>query len=488
MVARSILREMGMSALLLKTAEMMKCRTAYAERQGPVIRVFSPSIAESDHFYDQLEAWRYEDAMNPHKRALDRIALSAEQIKRKMKDLVFSWSPGSGRMVGYHADPELDEHFLFAMNESTLGWRNLAGLHPHTELLGVSGALISGIVSLLGSFYLKHINFVAVGLETLEKINVPMSLTIWETRAELLESLAAFTGEDINSLSTVLDRIIVSPGNVRFFASAQTPYVPMLIRVSDEQLLRPVSSIFSNPIRGIRALLEFESPELEATIRKPRERWMKDELDAMFSGNRYRVVSQPVVLKHSGVALTDIDAAVLDTTCGCLALFQLKWQDFGTTDVRRQRSQARNFTTSVDEWSKRVKTWIGNYGITELARSLQLPAKISSFRMFAIGRQSAHFSSIGYVSSDTDLAFSTWPQFVRLRFQVGPVEHVLDKLHAALLNERDTAVKVTVIPHEITVGDQRILFQNYWYGFDEEEIGSGVPDRGYFDAESKSTS
>jgi hypothetical protein len=467
MIARSILREMGISELLSKTVAMMKCGIAQAEWQGAVLKVFSPTIANSDHFFDQLDAWSSDEELEQYERRSAFKSLSTEEIKKKMKELVFPWSPGSGRMVGYHADPELDEHYLGAIEKSMLDWRDLAGWHPNTEVHGISSGLITSIISLLASVYLKHISFVAVGLETLGDINFPMSLTIWETRSELLSSLAAFTGEKETKLNQVLDRIIVSPNDVPFFATHKTPYVPMLIRVSDDQLLKPVSSIFGNPLRGVRAFLEYESNDLAAVIRGPREQWMKNELDALFFGNRYRITPKPITVKHNGTVVTDVDAAVLDLTSGELALFQLKWQDFVNTEVKRQRSQASNFIYAVDEWAKRIKEWIADHGLKELAQSLQLPSQIASFRLFAIGRQAAHFASLGFVSSHPDIAFSTWPQFVRLRFQLGPVERVFDKLHTALLKERCSSATVMPVPHEITVGSQRILFENNWYSFDE---------------------
>ncbi len=469
MVARSLLHEMGISSLLDKTVEMMKYGLAEADTRGAIIHVFSSSIAESDHFFDALEESKSAEVARYKARDSALRELSVKQIRDKMKSLVFPWAPGTGRMVGYHADPELDEHYLSSIYESSLTWRNLAGLHPQTDLGGVDAGLLMSVVTLLASFYLKHLYFVAVGVETLGNINWPMSLTIWETRTELLDSLVAFTREEEKTLSAILDRIIVTPSSVRYFTSSNTPYIPMLIQVSDEQLLKPVSSIFVNPLRGIRSFMEFQSPGLEIRIRTAREEWMKRELDAMFAGNRYRVAPKPVMLRHNGALLTDIDASVFDVTSGCLAVFQLKWQDFANIEVRRQRSQASNFIAAVDEWAKRVKNWVKDHGLRELARSLQLPHDIASLRIFAIGRQAAHFDSLGFVSSHPDVAFSTWPQFVRLRFHIGPVERVFDKLHAALLKERSAPTQMTAIPHEISVGDQRILFENNWYSFGNEE-------------------
>lgn len=467
-VARSLLHQMGISSLLDKTVEMMKCGQAEVNTRDEIIHIFSPSIAASDHFFDALEESKSAEATRYKARDSALKELSSKQTRDKMKSLVFPWAPGVGRMVGYHADPELDEHFLSSIYESSLVWRNLAGMHPKTDLGCVDAGLLMSVVTLLASFYLKHLYFVAVGVETLGDINWPMSLTIWKTRTELLESLVTFTQEHATTLSAILDRLIVSPKSVRYFASSKTPYIPMLIQVSDEQLLKPVSCIFVNPLRGIRSIMEFESPELEIRIRTPREDWMKAELDAMFAGNRYRVAPKPVMLRHNGAPLTDIDASVFDVTSGCLAVFQLKWQDFTNTDVRRQRSQASNFIAAVDEWARRVNNWVKVHGLPGLAGSLQLPHGIVSLRLFAIGRQAAHFDSFGFRSSHPDLAFSTWPQFVRLRFQIGPVEEVFDKLHAALLKERRTSLQSMAIPHEISLDGQRILFENNWYAFGDE--------------------
>jgi hypothetical protein len=467
-VAGSLLHQMGISSLLDKTVEMMKCGQAEANTREGIIHVLSPSIAKSDHFLDALEESKSAEVARYKARESALKELSLKQIRDTMKPLVFPWAPGNGRMVGYHADPDLDEHYLSSIYESSLAWRNLAGMHPQTDLGGVDAGLFISIVTLLASFYLKHLYFVSVGVETLGNINWPMSLTIWKTRSELLDSLVTFTRENEKALNAILDRLIVTPNKVRYFAASKTPYIPMLIQVSDEQLLKPVSSIFLNPLRGIRSIMEFESPELEIRIRTPREKWMKAELDAMFAGNRYRVAPKPVMLRHNGALLTDIDASVFDVTSGCLAVFQLKWQDFANTDVRRQRSQASNFIAAVDEWAKRVKNWVNDHGLPELARSLQLPQDIASLQLFAIGRQAAHFDSLGFVSSHRDLAFSTWPQFVRLRFHIGPVERVFDKLHAALLKERSAPTQMTAIPHEVSVGDRRVLFENNWYAFGNE--------------------
>jgi hypothetical protein len=87
--------------------------------------------------------------------------LSTKQIRDKMKSLIFPW--GGGRTVGYHADPDLDEHYLSFIHESSLAWTNLAGLHRRTGLGGFDAGLFISVVALLASVYLRHLYLLRSG-------------------------------------------------------------------------------------------------------------------------------------------------------------------------------------------------------------------------------------------------------------------------------------------------------------------------------------
>jgi hypothetical protein len=378
-------------------------------------------------------------------------------------------------MIGYTAELDIDHHFLARVTQDTIDWRNEAGIHPDADIGGVSGSTLAAVGLLLVSSYLKHIRFVDVGARKVPEANYPMSLTIWKARSELTECLSQFTGMAVQDISAALNLFTVNRNDVNYFQTERTPVIPMLIEVSGGYLLSPVSSIFRNPFQGLRMLHEQRSSRTEASLRKPRENWMISDLCHLFLGNRYTIVDKPTRLKRGGQTVTDVDAAVLDRTIGALALFQLKWQDFNVYEIKKQRSKAKNFVDGVSMWAQKVKGWTSEFGTDGLCRSLQLKrgtyGHISSVRLFAIGRFASRFQGYGYVSQCKDVAVSAWAQFVRLRFEIGPVEDVFQSLHAKLQAETVQPVSKIALPHEISAAGQRVMFEDFWnvYGDEGEE-------------------
>jgi len=162
---------------------------------------------------------------------------------------------------------------------------------------------------------------------------------------------------------------------------------------------------------------------------------------------------------------------------GELGLFQLKWQDFSTNDVARQRSKAKNFTEKVDAWARDVQGWLAEFGTESLLRSFRMKAvrPISQIYVFAVGRSAARFQSYGFAAQVRTLASATWRQFTRLRFEIGPSEHVLGDLHAAIQAERMTPLKLIPIRQEMSLGRHTIVLENLWNAFDHDD-GSSLSD------------
>jgi hypothetical protein len=241
--------------------------------------------------------------------------------------------------------------------------------------------------------------FVDVAKKAFPEVNYAMSLTVWTPREELVQSIASFTGMERSIISKAFDLITVESGHESYFEQEVTPLLPMLIKITDDYVLEPVSSVFRNPFPGIRMLHETFDVRAADSLRKHRENWMISDLYSLFLGLRYRRMEGPTLLRIGGNAITDIDAAVLDMTTGELALFQLKWQDFNSNDVAKQRSRAKNFVEKVDAWAKGVQGWISASGVASLSPTLRLgqPSPISQVHLFAIGRSSARFQS--YASS-----------------------------------------------------------------------------------------
>ena len=477
-LARTLLHQLGRSSLLSQAVAMLRHGIFEGTLRDNAIVLRMTDRAATYHFLDQMEASKLKEVEERHDipRAHPFQQFLLSDLEARIKPLVFPWESTKGTMIGYDAEPDLDQHFLAVVSEKIVEWRNEAGLHPQAHLNGVSMADVLAISGLLISMHIKHINFVHVGMKAVPNANYPMSLTIWKTEPELCTSLADFTGINEAIVSAALDHIVVRPEHSKCFRNEPTTYLPLLIEITDGYFLLPVSSIFKNPFYGIRMLHEKTSGGTLDAIREPREAWMQEELYALFQGNRYERVPGTIKLRQRAGTATDIDAAIFDWTSGELAIFQLKWQDFATGEIRQQRSKAKNFVERVDKWTAAVRSWIDVEGLDALRKALRIKAAssipITDIRLFAVGRSAARFRSYGYTLQHTETAVAIWPQFIRARFEVGPVADVILALHDRLRREGEQPVKRKAIPHEVVAAGQQVIFEDLW-STAEDEQGNG---------------
>lgn len=464
--ARSLLHSFGKCAVLQKAADMaLHGLLAGNETEGGLSLKFIVGD-DSDHFLDQLEAEALEQALNGDADSTLIDSMTAAEVNDLTASLVFPFETGRGTMVGYDADPRLDAHFINLIGQRALQWRAEAGIHPDVQTAELNGADVTAVVMMLASFYLKHIWFVGVGSKRLAGINYCMSLTIWKRPDELVESISTFTGIDAERVESAFRAVVVTRRDAEYFGAEPTPFMPMLLEISDGYWLAPVSSIFRNPFTAIRMLNEFRNPATAQSVRKPREQWMISELYSLFEGSRYQVVELPTRLKRDGKLVTDIDAAVLDMTTGELGLFQLKWQDFGSNQLRTIRSKAKNFVDRVSLWADQVEAWIEEFGEAELCRALKLKlpkgAVPTSVKMIAIGRSGARFASYGFALTNEHIAACNWNQFVRLRYEVGPAERVLSEIHQRVFSERSRVEPRRPLPYSFEIDGKTICFEDMW--------------------------
>ena len=475
----TLLHNLGRVALLRKTADMIEHGMMEGRSDGDAVILRMSERVAIDHFLDQMDNDELDAARRriPGGDAIDSILERslAPDIDERMNRLLFPWDTGRGLMTGYDAEPEVDAHFLGLVSRRAFDLRAEAGIHPDASLGKISGADLVSVGFMLMSFYLKHIRFVILAKKKYPGINFWMSLTIWKKPEELFESIAEFTGIELNKVQAALDLFTLKREQLEYYAAEAAPFIPMLIKISDGYLLSPVSSIFRNPFSGVRTTLELQSTKIETSIRHPRESWMSDELIHLFLGNRYYRMEKPTKLSRNGATVTDVDAAVLDRITGQIALFQLKWQDFSTHSLKKQKSKARNFVDQVDDWSGKIISWVDEFGVEALCRAIQVPradrAKVTAVRLFAIGRLASRFQSYGYSQKHLETATGTWAQFVRLREAIGPAPDVFSELHQKLIDERQRSVERKPMRHEIQLMGRTVVFEDLWsqFGDDNED-------------------
>jgi hypothetical protein len=244
------------------------------------------------------------------------------------------------------------------------------------------------------------------------------------------------------------------------------PQMPLLIGLDNGMVIRPVSSIARNPLVTTLNLLRHRHASVQNTVMTPREDWLRGDLYAHFSGTRYLHVDGNVTLRDGPRVLTDVDAAIFDLTCGDLALFQLKWQDYFTNDVRELRSRAKNLTAELDTWAERVAAWLDSRSPAEVLAAFRLsPQRVGGIRtvtLFAVSRSRSRVSGLGFTVRSEHLAVANWAQLIRLRREIGPVDSVFPRLHEAIRAEAEAVAECTPVPVEWKFGQWAIRLEDLW--------------------------
>lgn len=485
----NLMHACGRYVMLTDTAERIRHGMVEGRMSGNDIELALSEAVQTDFFHDQVDRARVLGLKM--KVVAGRPATDSDvgpALRAEMATQVFPWKLPQGTMVGYTSSRDVDSAFLKFLTDTVLEWRADAGIHPDAQLGACTGADMVTTVHMLLGRYLAHIVYVEEARKILPDVNFAMSLCIWKTRPELIAELVII-GTPEPLAAAVVDLVTVRAGDAPFFFKEHTPSFPMLIEIADGYLLMPISAVFRNPLRHIRALRESTTPALLNAVRSHHEVWMADDLCALFQGDRYQCVSTQTKLRSSGRVVTDVDAAILDYITGELVLFQLKWQDFASSNLKIQRSKAKNFVDKVEAWGAAVSDWINEHGVERLCQVLKLKLPSgrlpTTIRLWGLGRSNARFRSLGYAPGSTVLVF-TWPQLIRLRHEIGPGAAVFAGIARRVQEEAAKPVRRTPIPYTMQSRGQRILIQDLWNSFDDDIGLSATVDTGPNASETKS--
>ncbi|KQV40569.1 hypothetical protein ASC93_01285 [Massilia sp. Root335] len=376
-------------------------------------------------------------------------------IEELIKPLVRTRDTGRGVMVEYDARIEVDKHYMAKALAMATHWREDSGIHAKAMLGRITGADVTGVGAALISLHCKHFGCVSVAKKMYDHVSVGQSLTVWEPRAELEESISIMSGRPRPVVHSVFNTLALTAEQAKKLADHSTPLIPLLFDLGNGFVLRPLSCLTRNPFTAARTQHQWLDPRTEHAVAADRENWMREHLYAMFAGRRYICFPGNLKLRRGGAVLTDIDAAIYDRLTGDVGLLQLKWQDYSTNDVRQLRSKAANLSAELTDWSGKILSWIEENGVSALDKSLRLKQKrreaVRSVMLFAISWSSVRTHGFGVRTDAPSLAMAVWPQFVRARMEVGPSERSLRDLHARLLLEYGQVPDIRPMPASIPV-------------------------------------
>lgn len=254
-----------------------------------------------------------------------------------------------------------------------------------------------------------------------------------------------------------------------------TSLYPLIIDLGNGMLIRPVLSLLQNSFISTLDIISWNDPNFKNTFYAPKEDIMRKDLYELFNGTRYKVIEGNIKIRNGNEVVTDIDAAILDITTGELALFQIKWQNFHTDDIKKLRSRAKNFVHEIDSWAAKVDQWISDNGIEELNKTLRIKISkdrpISRVYLFGLSKTAARMNGYGYYLKSNKIAITNWSMFARLRGELGPTERVFHDLHTIIKKKENEEYKS--IPIEVNVKTKNYIFEfkDLW---SKPEIETGI--------------
>ncbi|WP_194977003.1 hypothetical protein [Aquiflexum lacus] len=496
--AISLLYQFGCITLLRRTAEMVKSGILVSDSSEGNIFKFSMSLDGKAQFLDEMEnsylenledileqneknfynGWELVNYDNVNtifqnsgsflsKRPGDRFSsLKLEDLESKMTPLLKLWDSGKGIMMGYDSTEELDWHFMAISTNALAEWRDEAGIHPNLKIEGVEVSHIIAVIMCLVSFDLKHIKFSSIAAEMEKEILIFQSLTIWCSLTDLINDISDFTRIEKRIIEQVFKIISFKANDAALIRNHTSKFMPLIIDLENNFVLRPVSGIVRNPLNTLKDLLILRNPKLTAEFNKDRESWLRNYLYAMFMGTRYHRVDGNIALRIDKKFITDIDAVIYDNVTGELALFQIKWQDYHLNDVKKLRSKASNLTKELEVWTKKVYYWISSQGVDQLAYNLRFPKnkKVSESKiyLFGLSKNAARMKGYGFELKEKRIAVGTWAQFKRNRTEIGPSKSVFDNLFNALKDQENAVVEAIPKPVTFKVSDKEFYYKDLW--------------------------
>ena len=387
-------------------------------------------------------------------------------IENLIKPLVRPWNTGHGVMVAYDARIEVDKHYMAQALRLSTNWREASGIHSNAKLGSITGADIAGVGAALISLHAKHFGCVSVAKTLFPNVSFGQSLTIWGPKAELEESIAEMIDRPAPVVHAAFNALAMTSEHAKKLAGHSTPLIPLLFDLGNGFVLRPISSLTRNPFTAAKTQHQWLDQTTLNAVATDRESWMRGDLYDLFRGKRYTCFHGNIKLRRGGSVLTDIDAVVYDRATGVVGLFQLKWQDYSTNDVRQLRSKASNLSAELEDWSAKVHQWIKEDGVSILENAIRKHKKrrekIDGVLLFAISRASIRSQGYGVTTNAPGLAMAVWPQFVRARIEIGPSHCSLRDIHARLLEEFDQTPKLRPMAASIRLAGKTIHIRDFW--------------------------
>jgi hypothetical protein len=389
------------------------------------------------------------------------LSVNSESIKKMMFARVDAWRT---HYIQYRTSPKIDAYY---QRLGLLQARMMIGNDTFPRDIKFGGqefGLYCAAVTILVGWSMKHLGFCFELLKKRPSLEPQNIVTITSELEDVVESLSAALDVDSPVARQLIDALTLTLENKEEHCSIPGNLItPMFIEIGENKLLRPVWGSLSEPFLFLLRELRYRYRMDWDDAVNMREQAFRKDLYSLFLSDRFYKLHRSVILKNDGERVTDVDAFILDCNTGEAALFQLKWQDFIGNSMRERESKKKNLLREGNQWIERVSLWLSKTDRKDLAQTFNInpqdAAKISSIRLFMIGRNFAHFS--GDWPIDKRAAWGMWHQLCRLISNLPNFEDPIASLYYAL--QDDSPVKKLppeMSPEEIRIGDITITINS----------------------------
>lgn len=338
--------------------------------------------------------------------------LSEAQMERIRQRLDERSNRADGWYINYSLDEELLDRSLRRLRQLEPSWPESTALPDEAVVGGRTFRQWKDACCFAAAQGLSHLEFCTRLRTTQKGVDLRNLMTRCRVRDEVAQEWHASDYEplwaDMAMRSLTLDEM----SSQGWISRYDTPF-PFYVDLGADFVLAPSMSALMNPFVGmVRHLREHYRRDWDKAV-FAREDRLRKEIAALLPAPRFKVSTSGVELKRSdGSVLTDIDAAIMDSLHGTVALLQIKWHDVFSRSLRERESRRLNMLGAKD-WVEKVHGWVAGKDSAAIAHAIGFK-NLSAGRsgqpvLVVMTRHAARFS--GEASADRRSAWVSWPEF-----------------------------------------------------------------------------
>jgi hypothetical protein len=384
----------------------------------------------------------------------DKINSLRSQEEQILKILAANVEPWHRHYIKYSSTAEIDNYYYSKGYVHLLSTQLFDDFDEDYTFGTIKYKYFLDVVQSIMGTALKHMD--CCHILTLKDKNVKIYniLPIPQIHEEVLIQYATFLEIDIEIIREIMDVLTISAGNISDRSQDDKSFSPPFVKVGKRFVIKSMYGCLHAPIQYLQNELKRRYERDYMAGLNKREDVFRRQLYSLFKSDRFVKINRNIIIKSN--VHTDIDAIIFDKETKSLGLFQLKWQDKFSSNLKARRSRISNFYPKANEWVGKIYLWLANHDIKMILSSFGIDdSEVSNIYVFVLGRYSTNFTN---ENTDERAAWGSWYHVLELLHKIrtdfnDPVRELYFKLKI------DTP-SIKKIPDEY-LNDYKIKFEKF---------------------------